>query len=127
MWSIIIKCTGRIAAVSFPAVWKFDPNDLQPGDMDQEVVDIFGEVARLQEEEKPRAFGLSTPFNRTILGRRRNDKWRRFFPRADGNEQTRQQSYVSQHFTCQSGFAERPLFIEFSDEADGQILDMLGQ
>ena len=59
--------------VSFPEVWKFYPNDLQPGDMDQEAVDILREAARLQEEVKLRGFGLSTPFNRTIIGRCLND------------------------------------------------------
>ncbi len=39
--------------------WTFDPGTLKPGDMDQEIADILGEVARLQEEGKLRTFGLS--------------------------------------------------------------------
>jgi aryl-alcohol dehydrogenase-like predicted oxidoreductase len=39
--------------------WTFDPSGHQPGDMDQEAADILGAVARLQEEGKMRAFGLS--------------------------------------------------------------------
>ncbi len=39
--------------------WTFDPGNLQPGDMDQEVADILGEVMLLQEEGKLRTFGLS--------------------------------------------------------------------
>ncbi len=39
--------------------WTFDPNNLNPGDMDQEVVDILGEVQRLCDEGKMRHFGLS--------------------------------------------------------------------
>ena len=39
--------------------WTFDPSGQKPGDIDQEVVDMLGTVARLQEEGKIRAFGLS--------------------------------------------------------------------
>ncbi|MEX3010805.1 aldo/keto reductase [Hoeflea sp. TYP-13] len=43
----------------FRKYWKYDPSTLPPGDMDQEVADMLGEVALLQEEGKLRAFGLS--------------------------------------------------------------------
>ncbi len=39
--------------------WTFDPTRQAPGDMDQEVADILGEVARLQGEGKLGVFGLS--------------------------------------------------------------------
>ena len=39
--------------------WTFDPGNLMPGNIDQEIADILGEVARLREEGKLRAFGLS--------------------------------------------------------------------
>ncbi len=39
--------------------WTFDPRNLRPGDIDQEIADILGEVARLQAEGKLKAFGLS--------------------------------------------------------------------
>jgi len=39
--------------------WTYDPRTLNVGDMDQEVADILGEVGRLREEGKLRAFGLS--------------------------------------------------------------------
>tara|TARA_R110000751_G_scaffold234229_9_gene335759 strand:+ start:49864 stop:50907 length:1044 start_codon:yes stop_codon:yes gene_type:complete len=45
--------------------WTFDPNNLKPGDMDQEIADILGEVSRLCDEGKLRAFGLS---NETAWG-----------------------------------------------------------
>ncbi|MCP4316574.1 MAG: aldo/keto reductase [Hyphomicrobiales bacterium] len=43
----------------FRKYWKYDPSTLQPGDMEQEVADLLGAVARLQEEGKLKAFGLS--------------------------------------------------------------------
>jgi aryl-alcohol dehydrogenase-like predicted oxidoreductase len=43
----------------FRKYWKFDPANLSPGEMDQEVADLLGAVSRLQEEGKLRAFGLS--------------------------------------------------------------------
>ncbi len=43
----------------FRKSWNYDPSTQQTGDMDQEIVDILGEVALLQEEGKLRAFGLS--------------------------------------------------------------------
>jgi len=43
----------------FRKYWKFDARNLKPGDMDQEVADILGEVQRLQQEGKLRQFGLS--------------------------------------------------------------------
>ncbi|WP_419909084.1 aldo/keto reductase [Hoeflea sp.] len=43
----------------FRKYWTFDPTTLRPDDMDQEVSDILGEVGRLQQEGKVRAFGLS--------------------------------------------------------------------
>ncbi len=42
----------------FRKYWKYDPADLNIGDMDQEVADLLGAVSRLQEEGKLRAFGL---------------------------------------------------------------------
>lgn len=39
--------------------WTFDATTQSPGDMDQEVADILGEVARLQKEGKLGVFGLS--------------------------------------------------------------------
>jgi aryl-alcohol dehydrogenase-like predicted oxidoreductase len=45
--------------------WTYDPRNQQPGDMDQEVADILGEVALLREQGKLRAFGLS---NETAWG-----------------------------------------------------------
>ena len=43
----------------FRKYWTFDPGNLNPGDMDQEVADILGEVQTLQQEGKLRTFGLS--------------------------------------------------------------------
>ena len=43
----------------FRKYWTFNPDNLNPGDMDQEVADILGEVAILQQEGKMREFGLS--------------------------------------------------------------------
>ena len=43
----------------FRKYWAFDPGNLKPGDMDQEVADILGEVQKLQQEGKLRTFGLS--------------------------------------------------------------------
>jgi aryl-alcohol dehydrogenase-like predicted oxidoreductase len=43
----------------FRKYWKFDASNLNPGDMDQEVADILGEVSLLQQEGKLRHFGLS--------------------------------------------------------------------
>ncbi|MEM9105721.1 MAG: aldo/keto reductase [Pseudomonadota bacterium] len=43
----------------FRKYWKYDPANLNTGDMDQEVADLLGTVLRLQEEGKLRAFGLS--------------------------------------------------------------------
>ncbi|NKB53890.1 MAG: aldo/keto reductase [Rhizobiaceae bacterium] len=43
----------------FRKYWNFDASKLQPGDMEQEVADILGEVQNLQVEGKLRAFGLS--------------------------------------------------------------------
>jgi aryl-alcohol dehydrogenase-like predicted oxidoreductase len=43
----------------FRKYWTYDPTDQQPGDFDQEIADILGEVARLQQEGKLREFGLS--------------------------------------------------------------------
>ena len=43
----------------FRKYWTFNPDNLKPGDMDQEVADILGEVAILQQEGKLREFGLS--------------------------------------------------------------------
>ena len=43
----------------FRKYWTFNPDNLNPGDMDQEVADILGEVAKLQQEGKMREFGLS--------------------------------------------------------------------
>lgn len=39
--------------------WTFDANNQSPGDMDQEIADMLGEVARLRDEGKLGAFGLS--------------------------------------------------------------------
>jgi aryl-alcohol dehydrogenase-like predicted oxidoreductase len=49
----------------FRKYWKYDPADLNSGDMDQEVADLLGAVSRLQDEGKLRAFGLS---NETAWG-----------------------------------------------------------
>ncbi|MEP0941636.1 MAG: aldo/keto reductase [Rhizobiaceae bacterium] len=43
----------------FRKYWKFDPSDLNAGDVDQEVADILGEVSLLQQEGKLGHFGLS--------------------------------------------------------------------
>ena len=43
----------------FRKYWNFDPRNLQPANMDQEVADILGEVQKLQQEGKLRSFGLS--------------------------------------------------------------------
>jgi aryl-alcohol dehydrogenase-like predicted oxidoreductase len=43
----------------FRKYWTFNPDNLNPGDMDQEVADILGEVAILKQEGKLREFGLS--------------------------------------------------------------------
>ena len=43
----------------FRKYWTFNPDNLNPGDMDQEIADILGEVAKLQQEGKMREFGLS--------------------------------------------------------------------
>ena len=43
----------------FRKYWTYDPTMLRPEDIDQEVADLLGEVAALQEEGKVRAFGLS--------------------------------------------------------------------
>ncbi|WP_136660121.1 aldo/keto reductase [Nitratireductor sp. XY-223] len=43
----------------FRKYWTYDATTLKPEDMDQEVADMLGEVAALQEEGKIRAFGLS--------------------------------------------------------------------
>lgn len=39
--------------------WTFNPVNLKTGNIDQEIADILGEVARLQTEGKLKAFGLS--------------------------------------------------------------------
>ena len=39
--------------------WTFDPRNMKPGDMEQEIADILGEVGRLRTEGKLKAFGLS--------------------------------------------------------------------
>lgn len=43
----------------FRKYWTFDPTGLNPGDMDQEVADLLGEIEKLQQEGKLRTFGLS--------------------------------------------------------------------
>lgn len=43
----------------FRKIWNYDPNDQTPGNMEQEVADILGEVQRLKQEGKLREFGLS--------------------------------------------------------------------
>ncbi|MEL7274603.1 MAG: aldo/keto reductase [Pseudomonadota bacterium] len=43
----------------FRQQWTFDPRRMDVQDMDQEVADILGEVARLIDEGKLRSFGLS--------------------------------------------------------------------
>lgn len=43
----------------FRQYWKFNPNNLNPGNIDQEIADILGEVKLLQDEGKLRMFGLS--------------------------------------------------------------------
>ncbi len=43
----------------FRKYWTYNACNQQPGDMDQEVADILGEVALLQNEGKLREFGLS--------------------------------------------------------------------
>lgn len=43
----------------FRKYWTFDATKQSPGDMDQEIADMLGEVARLQTEGKLGAFGLS--------------------------------------------------------------------
>lgn len=43
----------------FRKYWTFDPNNLNAGDTEQEVVDMLGEVSLLQKEGKLREFGLS--------------------------------------------------------------------
>ena len=43
----------------FRKYWTFDPDNLDPRDMDQEVADILGEIAILKQEGKMREFGLS--------------------------------------------------------------------
>ncbi len=43
----------------FRQYWKFDPTTMKPGNIDQEIADILGEVQRLQGEGKLREFGLS--------------------------------------------------------------------
>ena len=53
----------------FRKYWAWDPNDLNPGDMDGEIADMLGEVQKLQSEGKLKHFGLS---NETAWGTR---KW----------------------------------------------------
>ncbi|MCP4073891.1 MAG: aldo/keto reductase [Hyphomicrobiales bacterium] len=43
----------------FRKYWTYDASNQQPGDMDQEVADILGEVALLKKEGKMKEFGLS--------------------------------------------------------------------
>lgn len=43
----------------FRKYWTFDPNNLNAGDMEQEVADMLGEISLLQKEGKLREFGLS--------------------------------------------------------------------
>ncbi|MGB7286442.1 MAG: aldo/keto reductase [Salaquimonas sp.] len=43
----------------FRQYWKFDPTNLKPENIDQEIADILGEVQSLQKEGKLRQFGLS--------------------------------------------------------------------
>lgn len=43
----------------FRKYWTFDATGQEPGDMDEEIADMLGEVAQLQEEGKLGAFGLS--------------------------------------------------------------------
>lgn len=43
----------------FRKYWTFDATKQTPGDMDQEIADLLGEVAHLQSEGKLGAFGLS--------------------------------------------------------------------
>ncbi|MDA4848464.1 aldo/keto reductase [Hoeflea poritis] len=43
----------------FRKYWTYDPTTLQPEDIDQEVADLLGEIATMQQEGKVRAFGLS--------------------------------------------------------------------
>ncbi|MCR9136106.1 MAG: aldo/keto reductase [Alphaproteobacteria bacterium] len=43
----------------FRKYWTFDATKQTPGDMDQEIADLLGEVGRLQTEGKLGAFGLS--------------------------------------------------------------------
>lgn len=49
----------------FRKLWRYDPATLEVGDMDAEILDMLGEVDRLREEGKLRAFGLS---NETAWG-----------------------------------------------------------
>lgn len=49
----------------FRKYWTYDPRDTDPGNMDQEIADILGEVGQLRQEGKLRAFGLS---NETAWG-----------------------------------------------------------
>ena len=43
----------------FRQYWKFDPTNLKPENIDQEITNILGEVQSLQKEGKLRTFGLS--------------------------------------------------------------------
>lgn len=49
----------------FRRYWRYDPRNTEPGDMDGEVADLLGEVAKLRDEGKLREFGLS---NETAWG-----------------------------------------------------------
>ena len=49
----------------FRQYWTFDPNNIAPGNMEDEVIDILREVEKLQAEGKLRAFGMS---NETAWG-----------------------------------------------------------
>lgn len=49
----------------FRRYWAYDPRNTRPGDMEGEIADLLGEVARLREEGKLREFGLS---NETAWG-----------------------------------------------------------
>jgi aryl-alcohol dehydrogenase-like predicted oxidoreductase len=49
----------------FRSYWDYDPSSSDVGDMDQEIADILGEVAKLVDEGKLRYFGLS---NETAWG-----------------------------------------------------------
>ena len=49
----------------FRRYWAYDPRNTRPGDMDGEIADLLGEVAKLRDEGKMREFGLS---NETAWG-----------------------------------------------------------